>query len=1060
MRAKILSASAGSGKTYSLAYKFIHDTIKYFKTKPYLYRAILAVTFTNKATEQMKSRILKELGNLSRYPDKSNYMADLKRDLGLSDEEIIRRAELTQQRILHDYSRFTILTIDKFFQRILRAFLKELGFDLNYAIELNQDALLQQSVDSLIEDSANDEDLLKWIEGFLQESLDEGEKWDIRAIIKKWEKGIFNEKGKLAIENSVSKEKLQELMQKLLQNIAKISSEQQAVGKRALQMMDAAGVEPDDFKGKASGFISLFAKSMSGKEFNLTSTMVNNSYSTAEWSKVPAAQVLATELFPLYVELCDLCRRKTKAEQSLKLFRKTYRTYAMLRDIYRKLRERSDEEGIMLLSETKYILSRFIEDNDTPFIYEKMGNRFERFMIDEFQDTSLKEWHNFVPMLRNAMAQSEDESVLIVGDVKQSIYRWRGGDWRILKEYVKQDLGQDDTIEVPMDKNWRSLKQVVEFNNDTIRDVVNLVNGTLNDMLDKAIQEKSISAACNDELHDMLLSAYRELKQQPCRKSKKSGYVRVEQYDQDVPPMIEYIESAIARGYSYNDILILCRTKDDGALAAKVLMEYKRHNNTFNIMTRDSLSVGRGAVSSFVIAVMRLSQNPDDVINLAVMNDYLGRAYDAPAEDSDLATLSAISQLSPEQAFERIVIDYGLDKNVEEIAYVQALHEQIVAFCSSKSADIQLFLKMWDEDGYKQTINVEQNKDTIELTTIHKAKGLERKVVIIPYCDWPLKPYSGIVWAQPNVQSKNFAELGCFPVNYQKEGMSVSDFSEEYYREMVFNVVEGINILYVALTRAEEELYVCIPYTPPKEIDDKKKKSKKDGSSVPDVGKYLWEAVQDKAQTEDVGGSKRIWAEFGVQEAPESRDDKAEQVENILLDIYPTYPTTQSPRTVSQRYFEEDGESVRSARNMGILMHGVLSEAKDKTDVMRRIDLEQKNGHLSDEQALDLKQIIEREFCHDQVREWFGAWDEVRTESDILSADIVGTRRPDRVMIRGNRAVVVDYKFGDEQRATHHRQVAAYAQLLRQMGYAEIEGYVWYLSLGQIVKVDCNELAL
>ena len=145
---------------------------------------------------------------------------------------------------------------------------------------------------------------------------------------------------------------------------------------------------------------------------------------------------------------------------------------------------------------------------------------------------------------------------------------------------------------------------------------------------------------------------------------------------------------------------------------------------------------------------------------------------------------------------------------------------------------------------------------------------------------------------------------------------------------------------------------------------------------------------------------------------------------------------------------------------MGILMHGVLSEAKDKTDVMQRIDLEQKNGHLSDEQALDLRQIIEREFSRDQVREWFGAWDEVRTESDILSADIVGTRRPDRVMIRGNRAVVVDYKFGDEQRATHHRQVAAYAQLLRQMGYAEIEGYVWYLSLGQIVKVDCNELAL
>ncbi|MBQ4540331.1 MAG: Dna2/Cas4 domain-containing protein, partial [Alistipes sp.] len=197
-----------------------------------------------------------------------------------------------------------------------------------------------------------------------------------------------------------------------------------------------------------------------------------------------------------------------------------------------------------------------------------------------------------------------------------------------------------------------------------------------------------------------------------------------------------------------------------------------------------------------------------------------------------------------------------------------------------------------------------------------------------------------------------------------------------------------------------------------------------------------------------------------AQEAPDRRAGKAEQIENVLLDSYPTSPLTQSPRTLSHRYLEEDGEQIRSARSMGVLMHGVLSESADEADVMRRIDLEQKNGHLSDEQASELMRIIEREFCRDEVREWFGEWDEVRSENDILSAGVVGTRRPDRVMIRGERAVVVDYKFGEEQRAAHHRQVATYAQLLREMGYTQIEGYVWYLSLGQIVKVDCNTLAL
>ena len=267
MRAKILSASAGSGKTYSLAYKFIHDTIKYFHSKPYLYRAILAVTFTNKATEQMKSRILKELGNLSRNPESSSYMADLRRDLALPKEEIVRRAGLIQQRILHDYSRFTILTIDKFFQRILRAFLKELGYDLNYSIELDQKKVLQQSVDSLIEDSAENEELLRWIEGFVQESVDDNNSWDIRETIKRWESSIFNENSQQVIENAVPKEKLLEVIRSLQERFAVLAAQQKAVGKRALQMMDAAGVEPDDFWKKASGFISIFAKRSEERSF-------------------------------------------------------------------------------------------------------------------------------------------------------------------------------------------------------------------------------------------------------------------------------------------------------------------------------------------------------------------------------------------------------------------------------------------------------------------------------------------------------------------------------------------------------------------------------------------------------------------------------------------------------------------------------------------------------------------------------------------------------------------------------------------------------------------------
>ncbi len=706
MRAQILSASAGSGKTYRLAYKFVHDTIKYYRDKPYLYRAILAVTFTNKATEEMKSRILKEINDLIVRPADSSYMADLKRDLGFDEAEIVKRARSIQTKILHDYSRFTILTIDKFFQRILRAFIRELGIDLNYNIEIETSTVLTRSADSLIDDITGDDTLRQWIMEFAQEKIDDNSQWDIRRDLLALGRELFNEQSRQTVMNSTSKEELQKAIREAEKRSARARADMKAAAEKALEIMDRAGVCPTDFAGKSRSFAKYFSAIAAGDVKEPTATARQRAASPDGWAaKGSAAQAAAPELQPLLAEICDTFDRNRRLWSTLPLVKSTYRSYALLQDIYKRVRDLCEEEGIMLLSETKYILSRFVAGNDAPFIYEKTGNRFERFMIDEFQDTSIREWENFVPLLQNAMSQSEDTSVLIVGDVKQSIYRWRGGDWRILQHGVRKALGDADTELRILSDNYRSLPRIVEFNNTAMARVVERDNADLDAALLKAAERGSLSRSGYDDLRGTLRSAYEGHAQTPRRKSRNEGYVRIETFEQ-TPPLVECIESIIARGYSYNDIMILYRKASDGLRTARILLEYKRRNNTFNIMTQDALIVGNAPVSSFVTSVMRLSQDPNDSISRAVMNDYLGRDYDAPLAEDDRATLARICRLTPEEAFEKIVLEYRLDLRHDEIAYLQALHEQIAAFCAAKVADIQLFLAAWDEKGSAKALSV------------------------------------------------------------------------------------------------------------------------------------------------------------------------------------------------------------------------------------------------------------------------------------------------------------------------------------------------------------------
>jgi len=1044
MQARILNASAGSGKTYQLAYKYVHDVVE----QPALYRHILAVTFTNKATEEMKSRILKEI-HLLASGGPSAYIDDLCRELKMDAATVRKRAAEARARILHDYSRFTVLTIDTFFQRILRAFIKELGLDLDYNIEIETASVLTKSADTLVEAIATDRDLLRWMTGFVEERIADGRKWDVREGILSLGGELFKEKNRETLSSPRSKEELRRIVREATAHAEAAKRQLAETAARAVEIISAAGLSVLDFSGKSRSFARYFYAVAEGAIVEPTATVLKMSAATQGWcAKGSPAEVLVPRLQPLLRTMCDLYERNIRSWNTCDLLRENYRSFALLSDLYAKVRQLCDEQNMMLLSETKYLLAEFIGHNDAPFIYEKVGNRFERFMIDEFQDTSVREWKNFLPLLRNAMSQSEKTSVLIVGDIKQSIYRWRGGDWRILHEGARKDLEPGRTEVKNLEENWRSLPVIVEFNNRIIGSVVADDNEALNARLDEAAARQEIAPTRAAELHDTLADAYRGHTQQPRRKASVPGYVSVETFDGQ-PPVVERICELLDRGFRPADIMILVRGATDGAKIAAELLDFKARNTDpryrFDVMTQEALVIGNAPVSGFIAAALRLALDSDDSLNRAICNRYLGRPFNRPLSDAERAFFRSIRMLSPEEAFERIVMQYDLQRDKLQTAYLQAIHEQIIAFCANKIADIPLFLAWWDEQGAARSLSVERSERAVEIITIHKAKGLENRTVLIPYCSWQIEPKASgvqdnIVWAEAQGEA---AGVGRFPVRFKKE-MACSDFSEEFHRETVYSHVDNINLLYVALTRAAESLHIFIP---------------RQNSRIGSLLLRHLTAEGDKAFVGDLAGrytctesSERF--EFGCFAGPASAQQETE-VRHVVLETYATSRADLRLRLPSQRYFEDTAPGELSPRDFGILMHRAFENADNEPEIEQAVARMELDGTLSPDDAARLRRTIAGALADPIVREWFGGrWQRVRNEQEIIIPGSSSPRRPDRVMTDGERAVVVDYKFGEHDPARYRRQIADYCALLRQMGYARTEGYLWFVRLGKIERVE------
>jgi ATP-dependent exoDNAse (exonuclease V) beta subunit len=498
------------------------------------------------------------------------------------------------------------------------------------------------------------------------------------------------------------------------------------------------------------------------------------------------------------------------------------------------------------------------------------------------------------------------------------------------------------------------------------------------------------------------------------------------------------------------------RGANDGRKVAKALYDYKTEcikNNEagFNILTSDSLTIDSCDVIKFIIALLRLAIDPYNDIERGIYNGYLMRPYGTEFSAEELHLLSKIAHLSPLEAFEFIVEHFELHNNRDHIAYIQAIHEQILAYTSSHIADIHHYLAWWDERGYKESLSVEMTDDTIEITTIHKAKGLEREIVIIPYCKWSMTPNATmrpIVWAKANSKIKEAASLGEFPVTYGLT-MENSAFSEEYCKELVMSHVDGINLLYVAITRAKNELYMYIP----KNLNTKSSSSSNISDTTPLIVSAIDKICTGAPEYDTTGDTKLLRYRYGkkVDRYTPKKDKRSSK--GILLDSYTTHSPKLAIHYPTQRFMEEGLTPGSLQCSNGIELHKVFENAITRDDLYLAIERMSVNCQISPSKANMLRMEIERAMQQELVSEWFsGEWDDVKCEVEILHKG--KTLRPDRVMIKGDRAIIVDYKFGHKVSKTYNDKMELYIKLLRQMGcYTTIEGYIWYISLGSIERV-------
>ena len=1096
----INKASAGSGKTYTLVKEYLIMLLgKKTEGGNYIldkhpndnHRYILAITFTNKATEEMKSRIVETLDVLASNPDESPYITDLTTMLGASKDDISKSAGIAERQMLEDYTNFNVCTIDTFFQKILRTFAYEVNLSSNYGVELNDEYVVELGVNNLKtrlhdESGKKNKSLSHWLWMFVQDSMKNGSSWDV----------FYKPKSKKTVDNSLynfAKVLTNEVVKKnskqlfdfladpkniqtfnvaLNSGITNLISEVKECVDEIFKMLEGPGIKANK---NFTNFLDALNNSANPFLIKDLDKKVEKKIADQSFVNKNSASVNDIAICDCLTQILD---NNTVYASYKKILDLTYQL-GLLGDINASMQDFTNENNTILLSGTNDIVKRIIDGCETPFIYERIGMYLHNFLLDEFQDTSRMQWENLLPLVRNGLANGHDS--LIIGDVKQSIYRFRNSDPQLLHSQLKVDFS-NDSIKYNEGRsiNWRSARNIVHWNNAFFR----FLSMALNMDEFYADVEQEVSPK-NEKLPGHVVVARREI---PDKKKDTDGSndSKTESNDNSndndsnfkewaIEKMIVDLQSLLARGFKQKDIAVLSNTNREGQLAISRIMKWNIENpdKQMKVVSEESLLVISSPAVRIVVNILKMldrceAHNEDGREMPMVLRRFeanrsegmdTSEAFEDAivSKDEDIADyIDRLYETSKSACLDSVVeqiIKSQLSKQMteENTPYLLAFLDSVVDFMSRYGSNIHHFLKWWDKVGPGLSISSPDNIDAIRVITIHKSKGLQFPCVLIPMFDWNFDQ-SSIEW----IETAGFKEklpkgVAIPPIVPVKRDNKSTLFDNEFKKIARSNIMDSLNKTYVACTRAQYELII---YT---------ENNKELGLQLSQFLETCRNNNNDIAPTPTENCDPDVVYELGKpmlrSDIPALNSDDNALPDNVESRIMPPYSVVSDVDRWKLTSLDIIIDVRGTTRWVGEMLHKVMERVRTPKNLKKAFGRALHRGMITEEEHDEYLALLSKRLADPRVADWFANDNRLMLERSVTIGGN-GQKRPDRVVMKPNgEIIIVDYKFGDrsdDNDTKYKRQVAGYKRAVCDaLGCRPdcVSGYVWYIHSGDILAV-------
>ncbi len=1048
MNFKVYKSSAGSGKTYTLVKEYLSVCLKH----PGFFRRILAITFTNKAANEMKQRILQYLYFISNAADYPKEIAvrillpEIIRDTGLSRENIILNAHKTLKEILHHYADFSVSTIDSFIHRIIRAFAFELKLPANFDVELETNALIDQAVAQLIDEAGREENITRILINYLRYRTGDEKNWNIEREIGRIGIKLMDDNSLSAIEKlkNLSFDDYKNIISQIVKHITIIEEALSKPAVFAIEIIQNNQLEPSDLYQGNRGLYGYFNK-LANKDFRNIhpNTYVRNTIDEDKWttSNAPSAvkqhiEHIKPEILKIYKQIQDTISAKWDFYTVLLQQQKNIYPIALLSELYRIIQQIKKDESLLPIAEFNKKIAEIVLSQPTPFVYERVGEKYHHYLIDEFQDTSVLQWHNLLPLIENTMGQSG--TAMIVGDGKQAIYRFRNGeldqfinlpkiqfniDYPLIKE--RENVLVQNYQGFSLDKNYRSAKDIVEFNNQFIKDILSYI----------------------PEKYQKL---YADAMQKPFNSGE--GYVSIELMEDDpeysdhqLERILSIISDVAEKNIAYSQICILCIRNKEAAMIARYLLEHK-----IPVISSHSLLIAYSSKVNFIISFFYLILNNNNHTSFVSILNFLNNTHNFPQTelhtyrsllnsssekpglfDEQQALLQTLlkwlkksgTELNPQKLTEGSLYELceylirTFQLNEEADPYLQFFLDAILTFEEKNLSEINEFLLWWEKNKSTLSIIVPEGYQAVQVMTIHKAKGLEFPVVIFPFASGKIANTKDDCWQSIEEYGIGKLNIGLLDLN---KSLIDTKYEKLYAEESEKTLIDKINLLYVAMTRAKEALYIISRKI--KHINEPKQLE------------FFYNVFLAKNNCEDTFDTGNPGAVNKESVKPDQIHDLHffgssvwQHKLNLSFQVPESYGLTQ------------DNENL----DWGKIVHYFLSLIYTEDDIAKAIFKTKDVYSLENSREKELVNIADRLISHPELKHCFSKNIASKNEAEIISTDNK-ILRPDKVVFMQKKVLVIDYKTGKPNPA-HNKQIKVYANLLRSLGYKNIEGKLIYL---------------